>query len=107
MKFNDIDEIKKFGFSGFKPMKDLFVDNSVIPHSKGVYMVLNPTMKSEFVEIGTGGHFKGKNPNVPIAELESNWVSESIVVYIGKAGKSGKLTPRQLGSGKAHPQVPP
>ena len=86
MNFNSIDEIKKAGFSGFKKMSELFADNSSIPQIKGVYLVLNPEYKNpEYLLTGTGGHFKGKNPNVSIDELKSNWV-DSLVVYIGKAG---------------------
>lgn len=39
--------------------------------------------------VGTGGHFKGKNPNVSVSELKANWVDNTIIVYIGKAGKDG------------------
>lgn len=54
---------------------------------KVVYLVLNPSYeKPEYLEIGTGGHFKGKDPNVLIEELQRNWVENSLVVYIGKAG---------------------
>jgi hypothetical protein len=87
MDFNNIDEMKKAGFTGFKKMSELFIDSSSIPKIKGVYLVLNPNFKtSEYVQIGTGGYFKGKNPNVPLEELKSNWVDNSLVVYIGKAG---------------------
>jgi hypothetical protein len=64
-------------------------DYSSIPRVKGVYLVLNPTKKGEFLTIGTGGLFKGKNPNISISELKANWVDDTIVVYIGKAGKDG------------------
>ncbi len=87
MDFNNIGEIKNAGFIGFKKMSELFVDSSAIPKIKGVYLVLNSNCKeAEYLEIGTGGHFKGKNPNVLIDELKSNWVENSLVVYIGKAG---------------------
>jgi hypothetical protein len=87
MDFNNIDEIKKAGFIGFKTMQELFADSSQLPAEKGVYLILNldknhPT----YLPIGTGGHFKGKNPNVSIDELSRNWVEKTIVVYIGKAG---------------------
>ncbi len=87
MDFNNIDEIKKAGFIGFKKMSELFIDSSSISKTKGVYLVLNPNYKkAEYLQIGTGGHFKGKNPNVLIDELKANWVDNSLVVYIGKAG---------------------
>lgn len=87
MDFNNIDEIKKAGFIGFKKISALFVDISSIPKTRGVYLVLNPNFKkAEYLQIGTGGHFKGRNPNVSFDELKSNWVDNSLVVYIGKAG---------------------
>jgi hypothetical protein len=87
MNFNNIDEIEKAGFIGFKKMSELFIDSSSIPKVKGVYLILNPNFKkAEYVLIGTGGHFKGKNPNIAIDELKSHWVNDSLVVYIGKAG---------------------
>jgi len=89
MNFKEIEEIKKEGFTGFKTMKELFRDNSATPQMRGVYMVLNLSKEKEFLPVGTGGYFKGKNPNVSIQELESNWVEDAIVVYIGKAGGEG------------------
>jgi hypothetical protein len=86
MTFNDIDGIKKAGFKGFKSMKELFQDSSMLPDSNGVYLVLHlDTKEPEFLTVGTGGHFKGKNPNVSLAALKSNWVNNTIVVNIGKA----------------------
>lgn len=84
--FNEINSIREAGFTGFKKMGELFTDSTSIPKVRGVYLVLNPERKNEFVEVGTGGFFKGKNPNVPLNELKLNWVSNTIVVYIGKAG---------------------
>ncbi len=89
MTFDNLNGIEKAGFVGFKRMSELFIDSSTIPKTKGVYLILKPDRKAEFVKIGTGGHFKGKNPNVPADELNGNWVNDSIVVYIGKAGKAG------------------
>lgn len=89
MDFKDIGEIKKAGFKGFITIRELFVDSSVIPRIKGIYLVLSLTKKRDFLIVGTGGHFKGKNPNVSISELNSNWIDHTIVVYIGKAGSDG------------------
>lgn len=87
MDCNDIDSIKKTGFAGFKTMQELFVDDSQLPTIKGVYLVLNlDKTPPEFLKTGTGGHFKGKNPNVSPLELKANWVDKTLVVYIGKAG---------------------
>ena len=86
MTFNDIEEIKKAGFTGFKKMGDLFLDSSTLPDSNGVYLILNIDNRAgEFLTVGSGGHFKGKNPNVSLEELKSNWVNNTKVVYIGKA----------------------
>lgn len=86
MTFNDLDEFKKAGFSGFRKIGDLFVDSSMIPAGQGVYLVLNAdNWPAEFMAVGTGGYFKGKNPNVSIHELRANWVDNTKVVYIGKA----------------------
>lgn len=86
MSFNDIDEIKEAGFKGFKKMSELFLDSSILPDIYGVYFVLNiDNRPEEFLTVGSGGHFKGKNPNVSLAELKANWVDNTKVVYIGKA----------------------
>ena len=88
MNFNNIDEIKNAGFVGFKKIGELFIDTSSIPKVKGVYLILNLNEKPvEFLSIGTGGFFKNRNPNVSIEELKVNWIENTIVVYIGKAGK--------------------
>lgn len=91
--FNDINEIKKKGFAGFKTKGEMFLDSSCIPKEKGVYLVLNNQVKPSFVLNGTGGFFKGKNPNVALSYLEDNWVDNAKVLYIGKAGSgTGKAT---------------
>jgi hypothetical protein len=90
MNYSNIEEVKKAGYTGFRSMGELFVDSSMLPKVRGVYLVLYPTGKSpEFLTVGTGGHFKGKNSNVSVAKLKENWVDDTIVIYIGKAGKDG------------------
>ena len=75
------------GFEGFVPIKDLWIDKSMIPKQMGVYMVLNMEPNVEFINPGVGGFFKGKDPNVDIPQLKEKYV-DSTVVYIGKAGSS-------------------
>ena len=87
MEYRTIDDLKKAGFKGFCSVEDLKDDLSGIPAVAGVYMVVyQGGGMPEFLEVGTGGFFKGKNPNVPVSELKSNWVGGTCVVYIGKAG---------------------
>ena len=61
-----------------------------IPCEKGVYMVLNPAFKQEprFMLKGVGGFFKSRDPNVSIDELRRNYVKDSQIIYIGKAGST-------------------
>tara|TARA_R110002072_G_scaffold136026_2_gene277862 strand:+ start:802 stop:1299 length:498 start_codon:yes stop_codon:yes gene_type:complete len=94
VNFNNIDDLKKNGFTGFKTVKELWIDKSSIPKIKGVYLVINPTFKkTKFINPGVGGFFKGKNPNISISELKQNHVDDSQVVYIGKAGSpTGQAT---------------
>jgi len=90
MNFDTLESIKNSGFIGFRKISELKNDNLLIPSVKGVYLVLRPDEKEiAFVIKGTGGFFKGKNPNVSIDELKNNWIENSQVVYIGKAGGSG------------------
>ena len=87
LDFNNIGATKESGFLGFVRLEQLFVNSSLIPDIKGVYLILCINNKPvEFLDIGTGGHFKGKNPNISLAELKHNWVENTKVVYIGKAG---------------------
>lgn len=86
VSFEQIDELHANAFVGFKSINELCLDSRLIPDTKGVYLILNFNTKPiEFLAIGSGGFFKGKNPNVEISELQSNWVEKTIVVYIGKA----------------------
>jgi len=57
-------------------------------------------VKPKFINPGTGGFFKGKNPNVSIEVLENNWVNETMVVYIGQSGgiRNGKWSNETLHS---------
>ena len=90
MEFKTIEDIKQQGFVGFIRMGELYMDESRIPEKQGVYMVLyTETVTPNFINPGTGGFFKGENPNVSADILIKNWVKDTVVVYIGKAGGSG------------------
>lgn len=71
----------------FELLSSINTDSTAIPRTAGVYMVVyTEENMPEFLSRGTGGFFKGKDPNVSITELETNWVENTCVVYIGKAG---------------------
>lgn len=87
MNFENIATIKEDGFKGFYKIKNLKVNNISIPCERGVYMVLlTDEEQPTFLSIGSGGYFKKKNPNVPLEILNSKWVENAKVLYIGQAG---------------------
>lgn len=88
--FKTLEEIKDQGFVGFIKISDLMRDSSRIPDRPGVYMVIYEGSGTPvFINPGTGGFFKGKNPNVSSSDLMQNWVRDTVIVYIGKAGGTG------------------
>lgn len=96
MKFGSVEDMIKAGFKGFVPVfqlksagiwteGDRQADADL--DRQGVYLVVRVDMSDpEFVSEGSGGHFKGRNPDVPVSELAANWVDDTCVLYIGKAG---------------------
>ncbi|MHC1679917.1 MAG: hypothetical protein AB9860_01525 [Methanomassiliicoccales archaeon] len=88
---NDIEYLRSSGFTGFYLIRDLMEKGgtAVIPDAPGVYCVMRSNeCEPVFLAIGTGGWFDGKDPNDPIEELESKWVSHETVLYVGKASVS-------------------
>ncbi len=78
------------GFGGGIPFGELKQRQAELPPEPGVYAVATPgAFRPEFLAVGSGGFFKGKNPNVPIARLQANWVAGTDVLYFGKAGGHG------------------
>lgn len=71
-------------------MKDGGLDAAGVSRtSNGLYFVYYEGVgRPSFMEIGTGGFFKGKNPNVSITELKSRWVDDSDILYIGQTNRT-------------------
>lgn len=89
--FNNIDGLREYGFEGFMTKDELFADSSSIPDHKGVYFILRDDSSSPvYLEIGSGGYFKKKNPNAALLELTNNWVEGVKLLYIGKANNLRK-----------------
>lgn len=80
-------DLEDLGFKGFIPVKELLSNIQVIPEANGVYAVVrNNTGEPVFLENGTGGYFKERNPNVDLDTLKDKWVDDTEILYIGKAG---------------------
>jgi len=85
------DPIDLSGFTGWVPFAQL--PHADVPSRPGVYVVVRPSNQPpRFLDVSPAGHFKGKNPTVPISELTALWVPGTRIVYIGKAnaGSRGK-----------------
>ncbi len=89
-----LDELKQNGFKGFKTVSEIIKnDYTDIPKERGIYILLYNQDAPEFVEVGTGGHFKSQNPNVSLDVLQESWVDDASIIYIGKAGaENGSAT---------------
>lgn len=70
-----------------KTVGELMANINLVPDIKGVYFIVKPSgFQPKFLAEGTGGHFKGRNPNVTLDELRANWIEDEEILYIGKAG---------------------
>lgn len=105
MGFRDVNDLKVAGFTGFVPVAELWNRAlRMIPDVPGVYAVCRVSNEAPvFLETGTGGHFKGKDPNVAVEELAANWVDGTPVVYIGKATSLRKRISQYIRFGQGKP----
>jgi len=72
------------GFTGFRPLDEL--DPMRIPQGPGIFVVLRPgDFEPSFLSKSTAGTFKKKDPNLKREDLESEWIPDASVLYIGKA----------------------
>lgn len=87
MNFKKQNDIESAGFVGFKPIKDMKNGGCKdLPDAPGVYMIIRKnSAEPHFLSVGSGGHFKDEDPNVPEDVLKINWVGNTCVMYIGKA----------------------
>lgn len=82
-----LEELRSEGFCGFTSVEALHIDLKLIPDEAGVYVILRDlSVAPSFLPEGTGGRFKGRNPNVSLDRLQSRWIDAAPVIYIGKAG---------------------
>ena len=86
-----VDSLVESGFGGFLSFGGIAEDHVNVPDKQGVYLILLPAgFRVNFLPVGSGGFFKGRNPNVPVPKLWQHWIDGTPIVYIGKAGGAGK-----------------
>ncbi|MGO9753296.1 MAG: hypothetical protein ACLP8S_30775 [Solirubrobacteraceae bacterium] len=80
-------DLEAVGFVGWTPWKELLAtDLRAVPAAPAAYVVYRSSEGGPvFIGKSPAGHFKGKDPTVPIAVLTGAWVTDSAVLYIGKA----------------------
>ena len=87
MDFYSIEKLREYGFEGFKKISYLMETGcNDVPQSKGIYLVCLANGSFDLLDISVGGHFKGKDPTVSTDLLNTEWVEDTVVIYIGKAG---------------------
>jgi hypothetical protein len=82
--------LQKAGFDGFTTFAAL-LDGELerVPREAGAYVVVRPSSGApSFLDTSCGGHFKGRNPAQSAEILESKWINECAVLYIGKADRT-------------------
>lgn len=77
--------LKADGFTGFRSFEQLEINR--VPQAPGIYVVLRPEgFEPVFLAKSTGGRFKRRDPSLLQSVLETEWINDADVLYIGKAG---------------------
>lgn len=107
MKFRTRADVVEAGFSGFLTVADLQASRcDEVPKEPGVYLILRESNETPvFLKQSIGGHFKGKDPTVCIERLESEWVDETVVLYIGKGDKLKRRLRQYMQFGQGKPKA--
>jgi len=97
-------DLETCGFAGWCTWNALrSSDLAEVTPGPAVYVVCRPAKSApDLLAVNPGGHFKEKDPTVPVGELESNWVGGSHVIYIGKADAGRRRLKQfaQFGAGR-------
>ena len=98
-------ELEDMGFTGFRVVVEAlngWIES--VPREPGVYAVLR-TERGEpsFLSQSKGGHFKGRDPTVPVAGLQEKWVDATDLLYVGKADDLGVRIKDLCGYGLGEP----
>ena len=94
-ELTSVSGLQSLGFEGFRTVASLRDEGlDGIAAEPGVYLVIRcNTLPPRFLAAGTGGHFKGQNPNVPVSRLTEEWVGGALLVlYVGQAGSNSNTS---------------
>lgn len=90
MDLEDLETLPLCGFVDHMRVIDLQDSCDSVQTCKGIYLVARDDLQSVvFLEKSTGGHFKGKDPSVPISKLVQHWLDGPKVLYAGETGSGG------------------
>lgn len=80
------------GFTGFVTFDALNSGGLVeVPEGDGVYVVVRTKDEQpSFLKESRGGRHKGRDPTVSTPTLETAWVDDAVVLYVGKAPRNAK-----------------
>jgi len=80
--------LKDAGFTGWAALLGEGMADGV-PELPGIYAVTYADGKpSRWPPTSCGGWHKGRDPSVPAAQLEREWVEDTDIVYIGKSDRT-------------------
>lgn len=85
-------DLANLGFEGFIAVRLLRASRlTEVPAIPGVYAFLRPDENPPtFLPHSPAGHYKSRNPTVPVDLLERKGVLDTNIIYIGKAGSLRK-----------------
>lgn len=91
MDFDSPRSLWSGGFRGFVDVDALRQSRCAeVPAQPGIYIVLRCSPEPPaFLATSPAGHFRGKDPTVPVEILRTEWVDQALVLYIGQAGGRG------------------
>jgi len=97
--------LRAAGFGGFVRVRATYLDRcSNVPSGPGVYAVIRSRATDPtFLQKSEAGHFKGKDPTVPIEVAQANWVDGTTVLYLGKADNLQRRLSQLLDFGNGRP----
>ncbi len=85
----DVGDLKRRGFDGFKPIRDLQDNAEGVSRKPGVYVVVRADdAPPRFLMRNPAGRPKGQNPTVRIDRLQDKWVPNAQTLYIGSTKRA-------------------